>query len=624
MKPKNHLTHRLFAALVLCLAPVGLPAETGSGAGQEAVLEPITVHAQRVANLQPATSYANLATELRFHPRIALQSRGLPEGQSDVTVRGGLFENTGFRLGAVSIFDPQTGHYAVEVPLDTAMLTSPEVLVDADNGLGGFNASVATVSYGFKPIRTGGSLSLGVGSDSLAFASVRAGRTRVLESGRRLGTLVSASGSSGDGTLPYGDHDFKRFSGQVQVTSEQSETNFLAGYHDKFFGWPGAYTGFAFLPETDHTRLGLLVIDHRREARLGWWEIGASYRQLEDDYDFDRKTTETGVPGSFEHKTRSFTVGLMGEARAAGLDWAFSGQWVADRLVRSTDLVYGDFNSRQYLTLAVAPGRLWALSGGRTLEARAGIRLDWSNRDEDALLPLFSIELEQAASNGVGRLGISWSRASQLPGYTALKSPPQGLFGGNADLGREYANTLTASAAWEGARWEVRGAVFHRRDDDLVDWTYLQGAPFRRQANPVDIEVNGAEVMLVRYGEKLDLVGGYTWLDKDADYGDIAVDASYYALNYARHRITLAVQYRPSEWFDLRLDSAWRSQQDNPLRTGSEEAFTASFSASWRPHFAPRTSLSLVADNLTDNDFEEFPGTPAMGRQLSVMFGFGW
>ncbi|NIL95458.1 MAG: TonB-dependent receptor, partial [Woeseiaceae bacterium] len=71
----------------------------------------IEVRAVRVANVRPAGTYASVATALRFDPLTELQSRGLPEGQADVTVRGGLFENTGFRVGAVTIIDPQTGHY---------------------------------------------------------------------------------------------------------------------------------------------------------------------------------------------------------------------------------------------------------------------------------------------------------------------------------------------------------------------------------------------------------------------------------------------------------------------------------------------------------------------------------
>lgn len=612
-------------ALVLLLsAPWNAVAAADDDTAEIEVLEPITVHARRVANFQPASTFAAPATALRFDPQIDLQSRGLPEGQADITVRGGLFENTGFRLGAVTVFDPQTGHYSVDIPVDPGMLSSPEILTDVDNGLNAFNASVATVSYGFAAPRSGGRLAAGVGTDGLLYGALRAGRVTTLDSGRRLGMTAALAGSRGDGTLPYGDHDFKRISGHLQLSDGQSETNLLLGYHDKFFGWPGAYTGFASLPETDHTKLGLFLLDHRQEVDSGWWEIGTAYRWLDDDYDFDRRTQESGTPGSFEHETRSFSLSLLGQSRAAGLDWDYSAMLAADRLVRSTDLIYGDFNSRTYLSFSLAPGRDWTSESGNIFALRAGLRADLSNRDENALMPLLGLSLEQPMASGHNRFSIEFSRSSQLPGYTALNSRPVGLFGGNPDLGREYANTLSFSVSHESHSWQARATLFRRRDDDLVDWTFLAGAPFLRQANPVDIDVKGVEAFASWNSSILDVVAGFSWLDKDADYGSAQVDASFYALNYARERLTLALVYRPASRVDIRFDAEYRRQQENPLRNGRSRAFISSVSIGWRPGFARRARISLVADNLTDSDFEEFPGTPPMGRQLSLGVGTHW
>ena len=56
--------------------------------------------------------------------------------------------------------------------------------------------------------------------------------------------------------------------------------------------------------------------------------------------------------------------------------------------------------------------------------------------------------------------------------------------------------------------------------------------------------------------------------------------ASYYALNFATHRATAAVLYRFGREFELRFDSEYRRQRDNPLRAGSDEAFLSSLVAS--------------------------------------------
>ncbi len=614
------LTRRVFTVLLVAWPMSAVAQEQGDSDA----LAPITVRGQRVANLQPASTYSSLATALRYDPSVRLQPRGLAEGQADVTVRGGLFENTGFRLGAVTVIDPQTGHYAVEFPFDPAMLSAPEVLTDTDNALLGFNAAVATVQYRIEPVRAGVGISAGAGSDDLLFGTARAAAETALDSGRRLSGGVWAASSRGDGTVAFGDHDFERYATQFSIEGPESSTHLMAGYHDKFFGWPGAYTGFANLPETDRTRLTLLLADHRRDHAGGWWEVAAAWRKLKDDYDFDRRTQESGAPGSFDHETRAAMVGLTGEQRAGGLDWRFNAQFTADRLAYSTDLVGGDFTSRNYMTVSLAPVFRGTWQGGREWTVTPGLRGDWSNRDQDAVSPFLGLALEWPGATGDTRLALDYARTTQLPGYTALKSPPSGLFGGNPDLGREEADTVTLSLAHQQGAAEWRAAVFQRRDRDLVDWTFRQGAPFARQANPVDIDVWGVEAGL-RWGtDTAWLQAGYAWLDKDEDYGAATVDASYYALNFARHRGTLALAWRPVNALELRLDNEYRVAEDNPLRSTGRRSFRSSLAAAWRPGFAPGAEVVLAADNLTDDDFQEFPGTPAAGRQWSLALHYDW
>lgn len=587
-------------------------------------LELVEVTAQRVANTQPAGTFATAVTQLRFDPQIDIQARGLAEGQADVAVRGGLFENTGFKLGAIPVFDPQTGHYAAELPIDPDMLSAPELLTGSENSINAFNATLATIGYGYASIETGGAARIGIGNDKLRFASARVSHGKPVSGQREVGLSLAAATSSGDGSLPFGDHHFKRFSGHFQWTDSTQESNFIVGYQDKFYGWPGAYTGFASLPETDHLKQGLVVVDHYRSNTDGWWQLSGAYRWLSDDYDFDRRTVETGEPGSFEHETRSLSVGINGVQSWGETDWNYAFILAADRLVRSTDLNNGSFNSRTYLTMSLAPAWKWSLASGSELRIKTGLRADISNRDENALMPLGSISWTKPLSGGVHGVSLDIARSSQLPGYTALNSRPTGLFGGNPGLGREFANTLTLGYDRSVGAWHAKAALFVRHDDDLVDWTFRQGAPFARQANPVDLDVFGAELLLEWSTDSWRISGGYTFLDKDADYGDAHVDASYYALNFARHRATLALSFNPISHLELRFDNEYRLQQENPLRVSDRRAWLSAFSVGWKVPGKDNLRIDLAADNLTDSDFQEFPGTPAYGRQVSLALALDW
>src|SRR4051812_21759231 len=125
-----------------------------SGLGDEPSYElpKVVTYSEQVANQTPVSTFAMPVSGLSFDPRVDVQARNLAESQADVAIRGGVFENTGFKLGALSLFDPQTGHYFAEIPVAPAMLLSPRVLTGAENAFTGFNAGVGTIAYGWRPI----------------------------------------------------------------------------------------------------------------------------------------------------------------------------------------------------------------------------------------------------------------------------------------------------------------------------------------------------------------------------------------------------------------------------------------------------------------------------------------
>lgn len=611
---------QFLAALTVSLPALAVYPEVLLADDDAEEIAEITVSARRIANTRPAGTFASPATTLRFDPLTELQSRGVAEGQSDVTVRGGVFENTGFKLGAVTVMDPQTGHYVAGLPVDPALMSMPAILKGIDSAIEGFNSAVATVSFGLGRVQDGGNVDVGFGTDSLNFHVLRFGR--VTDNGFGLG--VSVARSEGDGTLPNGDHEFSRYNAQIQLVDDNVQSDLILSYQDKFYGWPGAYTGFASLPETDDTQTTLVLLNQRRELANGWFEFGGFYRRLEDDYDFNRTDIETGVPGSFEHQTKVIAAGFQGLQAFGQINWRYGGQVTTDELVRSTDLTNGFFTDRTYATLSIVPSIDTTLDSGNVVSWRAGLTADYSNRDSNSVSPLLGVSLDRTDPGGSTVWSLEYAETSQLPGYTALNSNPTGLFGGNPLLGREKAKQISASVIRDTGAWQARATLFSREDEDLVDWTFATGAPFARQANPVDIDVIGIEAFVTRTWDQVDLAAGFTWLDKDENYGNAQVDASFYALNFARHRATLALRYRFAEHFEFRLDNEYRRQEANPLRTGGSSTYLASASLAWNSDANSGFGAELVADNLTDSEFQPFPGTPATGRQLSVRASYNW
>ena len=219
-------------------------------------LAPHETSGQRIALEESLSTFSMPVSSLKFEPLVDVQSRNSVESQGDVTIRGGIFENTGFMLGAATLFDPQTGHYFAEIPVAPNMISSPGIITGSENAFAGFNSGVGSVQFGWRPIRPFQELALGSGEDGLLIARAYAAHT-VGTGDRNYGFDVEVAHSESDGAIANGDHLFDRISGRFQVSNDRSQTDFFYGYQTKFFGWPNMYTPFG-VPETEDLETNLL------------------------------------------------------------------------------------------------------------------------------------------------------------------------------------------------------------------------------------------------------------------------------------------------------------------------------------------------------------------------------
>jgi hypothetical protein len=593
------------APLILAQEPTDLPA--------------VMVNSQEIANQTPAGTFSMPVSALRYEPLLDIQPRNMAEAQSDVTVRGDTFESTGLQLGAMSVTDPQTGHYLMELPVAPAMLGAPTVLTGSDEAFQAMNSTGGSVAYGWRPVATSGFASAGLGTDGLDREEAYQGYAAPGAS--HLAADADWSHAAGNGTVPFGDFHFDRADARVEWVAPASQTDLFAGYQASFFGWPNLYTPFDS-DETENLETVLIAANNREElAGGGTFEAGAFYRRNKDDYAFSR-FAPLGPVHPYQHTTWESGAAAGGRQEVAGVFINYHAEVTSDSL-RSTSLTFGPYHSRTLEKLALVPEAQWAADGG-AVTLKAGATYDDSDRADGTLAPV--AELSRTwASGALQRLYLSASTVSEMPSYTALDSSPAGgLFRGNPDLGRETSHNVEAGAAGSLLGWSGHAAVFYRRDDDLVDWTYLNGV-FGRSANAVDVDTEGAEVEARRSWGNATLVLGATVLAKDANYLGAPVTASFYALNYARERVTAAVTLQLTETLVLRMDNAARIQAPDSLRTqGGNDALTSSLGLSWSPRAARGLEISALADNLWNSAFQSVPSVPASRRQLSFSATYHW
>jgi hypothetical protein len=602
---------RLASALALVSAALRGQVETS--------LPAVTVYSPSVANQAPAGTFAMPVSALRYDPLVDIEPRNMAEAQADVTIRGDTFENTGMQVGALSIIDPQTGHYLMELPIAPVMLGAPAVQTGEEFANNSMNSTGGGIAYGWKPVGAGGFASGAVGDDGLSREEVYQGF--VGQGASHLSADADWAHSSGNGTVPFGDFHFDRAAARLEYVAPGSVSDLFAGYQASFFGWPNLYTPF----DSDETEnLQTVLVDFNTRVDLGqgqFFEGGAFYRRNKDDYAFDR-FAPLGPVHPYQHTTWEYGIAAGGRQEFEGLFLNYHVEETTDSL-QSTSLIFGPYHSRILKKASFVPEEQWAADGG-TIILKAGGSYDDSDRSSAVFSP--NAELSRTWNTGaLQRIYASYSVTTEMPSYTALdSSPTAGLFLGNPSLGRE--TSRDSEAGVDGGLWGWTGmaAVFYRRDENLVDWTYTNGV-FGRAANAVNVDTRGFELEARHAWGLVTVVLGYTVLAKDADYGNADITASFYALNYARQRLTAAFTFQLTENLELRLDNAARIQEPDSLRTeGGNDALVSSLGLYWHPSALRKLEFSLMVDNLWNSAFQSVPGVPASRRQLSFGATYGW
>jgi outer membrane receptor for ferrienterochelin and colicin len=260
---------------------------------------------------------------------------------------------------------------------------------------------------------------------------------------------------------------------------------------------------------------------------------------------------------------------------------------------------------------------------------KIGIAWDDSNRDKQRFSPIAEISWNIIESdNQSENIFLSYSESTQVLGYGAIGGPEgSGTFQSTHDLNRSISRNLELGLKLVRRHWSLNGAIFHRWDDDLVDWTYSSPTFTPRIANHADIDTFGFEVIASRQIDKFQAISSYAYLKKKENYQNANVRGSFYALNYPEHRATLGLIWDPLDVLQIRIDNEWRQQRENEIRhdTGApNKSLLSHFAASYYPQKFDDLELFLAYDKPWEKDFQDIPGIAPRGDQFSFGATYSW
>jgi outer membrane receptor protein involved in Fe transport len=373
--------------------------------------------------------------------------------------------------------------------------------------------------------------------------------------------------------------------------------------------------------ETEYIKTRLVLLNHQQSyGNRSHWEATAYHRRISDHYIYNRFSPNN----NFIHETKVASLALSGlheidEDKAIN----YAGQFSGDE-IRSTKLE-NSFTDRSYYKLSIVPEYIHTLGNQEELIYKFGASLDDTNRDNSKVSPIAEIGWKKTDTNGrFEHAYLSYAQSTKVLGYGAIGGSPSGLFASDPDLLREISKNIELGYTVKESDWSMKGALFYRWDNDLVDWTYDSNNTNARSAKNVDIETLGIEIIVSRTWDKLQTIASYSYLHKDEDYKEATIDASFYALNFPEHRATLGFIWNPNDLLEIRIDNEWREQEANPLREGPSNTINSHLSASYYPADLNDLEVFVAFDKPWNEEFQDIPGTHGRGDQFSIGATYSW
>lgn len=573
-------------------------------------------------------------TILRTIPGVDIRQRGVGGTQSDISLRGGSFDQVLVLLNGIDISDPQTGHHHLNLPLDAADMSSVEVLQGAASRRYGTNAFSGAVNF-ITEVEPGNNIKA-----EATYGSFNTHKVRVAAnvSSGEFRNFTSVVQTASDGYRH--NTDFKRFNlySLTQWNNDKFGTAELQlGLQHKSFGANGFYS-LSFPEQFEHTRTLFSSLRWKKS-----WESLDMTAQLNSRRHYDRfelfRDFKGAAPWYSDHNYHQTDV---------------HGGGVSMQYFSKIGKFSGGFNLRNDHVYSTVLGHLIPEDKEKPLNRFEKGAEKYFTREDNRFIKtgfvdytgnwnqfIFSGGVSLSDSRDFGThvnygaelsyfiqndfsLFVSANTASRLPTFTDLFFR-NATHEANPDLQAETSLNLEGGISYSNRRLQTKASVFHREGRNIIDWVRYAGATKWKSQNLVAVNTLGAEVSAEykpesRYLNHLKVA--YTWIDSDkvADGFD-----SRYALDYLRHQLLLGVDHR----IISNVGASWNVSLSD--RAGDYRDFASGGFAEYKPFVLVNTrirwdinKIQLYADinNLLNVDYVDFGGLPLPG--FHMMAGLKW
>ena len=573
---------------------------------------------------------------LKYAVGVDVRQRGPIGAQTDISIRGGTQDQIILLLNGINICDPQTGHNAMDLPIDLSEIVRIEVLEGPAGRIYGSSSLVGAINIVTRrtlPTSPAGEeklhLRMEVGSYGYAATAARILLPPYREG---WGGSLSAGYSRSDGysrskagTLNTDFSGSKAFY-QGQYVDDDVRINWHLGIADKGWGSSTFYASPKWQADDQYEHTTKLYSAIQAETHCGKLRLMPSiyWNQNYDRYEGYRSHPE-------KMKYNYNRTDVYGVNLSSFFDWV-AGRTAFGAEIRNEDLVSGNLGEPLSETRHIkGTNRDYTLGVNRTnisgylehnlllkhLTVSAGlvaVKNTWSNMNM-SIYPGIDISY-RPDSHWI--LHASYNTSLRMPSFTEMYYKLQG-YSADPHLKPEEMSAFEVGGQYSQRTLTVSTTIWRHHGHNMIDWimdTSMGDEAVWKSVNHTKVNSIGMEISARLNIQSSIFNISYSYINQDKEQEPNIV--SQYALEYLRHKLVANAQLPLWKQLSLGINFRWQN------RVGQYTDFDGVVQ-DYRPYALvdarlswqqPKYQVYLEANNLFDKDYVDFGHVKEPGRWL--------
>jgi iron complex outermembrane receptor protein len=582
----------------------------------------IVLKGKDIANL-PVKSLDEL---LRYIPGIEVQSRGAMGSQSDITMRGGTFQQVLIIMDGLRLNDPNTGHFSSYIPVAPDEIEKIEVLKGASSAVYGSDAVGGVINITTKNFANSIKQKTETNAQLIGGEyGLLNGALHHLYTNQKTIFQISGLTNNADGQQQRGISGFVH-NHLIAASFNQQIDNWNIGFRSSYdyrkFAAQNFYTSFVSDTAQEKVKTFWNQLNLTYQKQKDKFSLVAGFKNTEDNYLFNNISVANSsfsnlfqLTSYYEHQLNKNSI-VTGGAQYLG------------RNIKSNDR--GEHTVSQAAAFVVVQQAV-----SKNISVNGSLRFDWNEFAGWVVVPQVNASYKR---NNI-QLRASAGNALRYADFTELynnynKTLVTSGKIGNPDLTAEKTFNYEAGVDWfVKNNAKISFGIFQRQCNNLIDWATTAYTDMPRKDNLIatgnyllaknvaQVTTSGAEldVLLnkqISYQKNITANFGLVWLNSESNNGPLTL----YVSSHAKFLSNFSIRYN-TQYYGITINGLYKTRMPQAgtavIATVSENYFV--MNARVNAFIIKNVLTAFVqADNLFNTSYNDFLGTPMPSRWLQA------